>query len=83
MGKPVPEAKDIAYYQDNPDYVDGTWKSIEIILPDISEIQVRQPGRIQKIFPNGLTELPKLFDKSSLQRLIRMRFAPIPQENQP
>ena len=49
-GEPVPEAKDLAYYQDNLDYADGTWKSVKIALPDISEIQVRQPSQIQRFF---------------------------------
>ena len=49
-GEPIPEAKEIAFHQNNPDYVDGTWKSVSISLPDISEIQSRQPGRIQRFF---------------------------------
>ena len=49
-GEPIPEAKDIAFHQNNPEYSDGTWKSVSINLPDISEIQVRQPGRIQRFF---------------------------------
>ena len=49
-GEPIPEANSIAYHQDNPDYADGTWKSVSINLSDISEIQVRQPGLIQKFF---------------------------------
>lgn len=49
-GEPVPEAKSIAYHQNNPDYADGTWKSVAITLPDVSEIQVRHSGRIQRFF---------------------------------
>ena len=49
-GESIPEAKSIAYHQDNPDYADGTWKSVKITLPDISEIQARQPSRIQRFF---------------------------------
>ena len=49
-GESVPEAKEIAFHQDNPDYADGVWKSITIVLPDISEIRVSRPGRIQKFF---------------------------------
>ena len=49
-GEPVPEAKEIAFHQDNPDYADGVWKSITIVLPDISEIRVSRPGRIRKFF---------------------------------
>jgi predicted RNase H-like HicB family nuclease len=49
-GEPIPEVKEIAFHQDNPDYTDGVWKSITIVLPDISEIRVSRPGRIQKFF---------------------------------
>ena len=49
-GEPVPEAKSVAYHRDNPDYADGTWTSVAIALPDISEIQVRQPNLIQRFF---------------------------------
>ena len=49
-GEPIPEAKDIAFHQNNSEYSDGTWKSVSISLPDISEIQVRQPGPIQRFF---------------------------------
>ena len=49
-GELIPEAKDIAFHQNNPEYADGTWKSVSISLPDISEIQVDQPGRIQRFF---------------------------------
>ncbi len=56
-GEFVPEAKEIAFHQDNPDYADGVWKSITIVLPDISEIRVSRPGRIQKFFPTMLIAL--------------------------
>ena len=58
-GESIPEAKDIAYHQNNPDYAGGTWKSVAIILPDISEIQVCQPGPIQRFFRwlNGNTQV--------------------------
>ena len=49
-GEPIPEAKEIAFHQDNPDYADGVWKSITTVLPDISEIRVSRPRRIQKFF---------------------------------
>ena len=49
-GESIPEAKDIVYHQDRPDYAGGTWESVAIILPDISEIQVRHSGRIQRFF---------------------------------
>ena len=49
-GEPIPEVKDLAFHQNNPEYSDGTWKSVSISLPDISEIQVRQPGPIQRFF---------------------------------
>ena len=49
-GEAVPETKTIAFHQDNPDYADGVWKLITIVLPDISEIRVSRPDRIQKFF---------------------------------
>lgn len=49
-GEPIPEPKDLTYHQDNPDYADGTWRSVAITLPDISEIRVRHPGPIQRFF---------------------------------
>ena len=49
-GASIPEAKNIAFHQNNPEYADGTWKSVSISLPDISEIQGRQLGLIQKLF---------------------------------
>ena len=49
-GESVPEAKEIVFHQDNPDYADGVWKSITIVLPDISEIRISRLGRIQKFF---------------------------------
>ena len=49
-GEPIPEAKEIAFHENNPDYADGAWKSITIALPDISEIRTSRPGWIQKLF---------------------------------
>jgi predicted RNase H-like HicB family nuclease len=49
-GEPVPEAKEIAFHENNPDYADGVWKSITIALPDISEIRTSRPSWIQKFF---------------------------------
>ena len=49
-GDPIPELKDIAYHQNNPDYVDGQWESVAVIIPDISNIQVAQPGPMQRFF---------------------------------
>ena len=50
-GESVPEAKEIVFHQDNPDYADGVWESITIVLPDISEIRISRPGWIRKFFP--------------------------------
>ena len=57
--EPIPEAKSIAYHQANPNYADGIWKSVAITPPDVSEIQARQPGRIQRFLQwfNGATQL--------------------------
>ena len=50
-GDPIPEPKTIAYHQDNPDYADGQWESVAVILPtDVSKIQVGQLGPIQRLF---------------------------------
>ena len=49
-GESVPEAKEIAFHQDNPDYADGVWKSIIIVLPNISEIRVSRPSWVQRFF---------------------------------
>ena len=49
-GDLIPEPKNIADHQNNPDYADGQWDSIAIIIPDISNIQVIQPGPIQRFF---------------------------------
>ena len=49
-GDPIPEPKNIAYYQDNPGYDDGQWESVAVIIPDISNIQVAQPGPIRRFF---------------------------------
>ena len=49
-GDPIPELKDMAYHQNNPDYTDGQWESVAVIIPDISNIQVAQPGPIRRFF---------------------------------
>ena len=50
-GDPVPEPKDIAFHETNPEYAGGQWKSVAVILPtDVSKIQVDQPGPIQRLF---------------------------------
>ena len=49
-GDPIPKLKDIAYHQNNPDYTDGQWESVAVIIPDISNIQVAQPGPIRRFF---------------------------------
>lgn len=49
-GDPIPELKDIAYHQNNPDYTDGQWESVAVIIPDISNIRVAQPGPMRRFF---------------------------------
>ena len=50
-GDPIPEPKDIAFHQNNPEYANGQWESVAVILPtDVSKIQVGQPGPIQRLF---------------------------------
>ena len=50
-GDPIPEPKNIAFHQNNPEYTDGHWESVAVIVPtDVSKIQVDQPGPIQRLF---------------------------------
>ena len=50
-GDPIPEPRNIAFHQNNPEYADGRWESVAVILPtDVSKIQVEQPGPIQRLF---------------------------------
>ena len=50
-GDPIPEPKNIAFHQNNPEYAGGQWESVAVILPtDVSKIQVDQPGPIQRLF---------------------------------
>lgn len=49
-GNPIPAPKDITFHRDNPEYADGHWESVAVILPtDVSKIQVDQPGPIQRL----------------------------------
>ena len=61
-GDPIPEPKDIAFHENNPEYADGQWESIAVILPtDVSKIQMDQPGPIQRLFQwfNQATQVVK------------------------
>ena len=50
-GDPIPKPREIPFHQDNPDYADGQWESVAVILPtDVSKIQVDQPGPVQRLF---------------------------------
>ena len=50
-GTPIPEPKDITSHQNNPEYTDGQWESVAVIIPtDVSKIQVTQPGPIGRFF---------------------------------
>ncbi len=49
-GEPVPEARDITFHKNNPDYADGTWKSVAVTLRDVSQIRGGQHSPIQKFF---------------------------------
>ena len=50
-GDPIPEPKDIAFHQNNPEYAGGHWKSVAVIIPtDVSKIQSNHPGPIQRFF---------------------------------
>ena len=48
--EPIPNPKDMAFHTNNPDYTDGQWESVAVIIPDISNIQVAQPGPIRRFF---------------------------------
>ena len=61
-GDPIPEPKDIAFHENNPEYADGQWESVAVILPtDVSKIQMDQPGPIQRLFQwfNQATQVVK------------------------
>lgn len=47
-GDPIPELKDVTYHQSNPDYSDGQWESVAVIVPDVSDIQVAKPGPMHR-----------------------------------
>ncbi len=49
-GDLIPELKDITYHQNNPDYADGQWESVAVIVPDISNIQAAKPGPVRRFF---------------------------------
>lgn len=50
-GDSIPAPKDITFHQNDPDYTDGRWESVAVIVPtDVSKIQVSQPGPIQRLF---------------------------------
>ena len=50
-GDPIPEPKTIAYHQDNPDYADGQWEAVPVIIPtDASKIRMPQPNPIHRFF---------------------------------
>ena len=39
-GDPIPEPKDIAFYEKNPEYADGVWKTITIKFPELRHYPV-------------------------------------------
>ena len=48
--EPIPQPRDVAFHQHNPDYADGQWKSVTVVIRDVSEIQAIQPGPIRRFF---------------------------------
>lgn len=46
----IPQPRDIAFHQHNPDYADGQWKSVTVVIRDVSKIQAIQPGPIRRFF---------------------------------
>ena len=69
-GDPIPELKDVAYHQNNPDYADGLWESVAVIIPDISNIRATQPSPIQRFFrwfsqpTPAITNLTRYFENN-------------------
>lgn len=50
-GDPIPELKDIAFHQNDPDYTDGRWETVGVIIPtDASKIRIAQPTPFQRFF---------------------------------
>lgn len=49
-GDVIPEPINIAFHKNNPEYADGIWKSVSVIIPDVSKIQIAQPGPIRRFF---------------------------------
>ena len=50
-GDPIPEPKSPTHHQDNPDYADGQWEAVPIIIPtDASKIQMSRPNPIHRFF---------------------------------
>lgn len=50
-GDPIPEPKDIAFHQNNPEYADGQWESVAVIIPtDASKIRMPEPNPIYRFF---------------------------------
>lgn len=48
---PIPEPKDITYYQNKLEYPDGQWQSVAVIIPtEVSKTQITQPHPIQRFF---------------------------------
>lgn len=39
-GDPIPEPKDIAFHENNPEYADGLWKTITIKFPELRQYPV-------------------------------------------
>ena len=70
-GDPIPEPKNIVFHQNNPEYTDGHWESVAVIVPtDVSKIQVDQPGPIQRLFrwfnqpTPAITNLARYFENN-------------------
>ena len=60
-GEPIPQPRDIAFHQDNPEYVGGQWGSVTVIVRDVSEIQAVQSGPIRRFFRwfSQATQVPR------------------------
>ena len=48
---PIPEPKDITYYENKLEYPDGQWESVAVIIPtEVSETQIAKPHPIHRFF---------------------------------
>ena len=60
-GDPIPEPKDIAFHETDPEYAEGVWKTITIKFPELRHYPVvlhKNPGRPYSV---NIPDLPDCF----------------------